>query len=631
MVKYRCHLLLITAALITMNAMNLFAQSIPASYSNLSWNEDGKLSLKVNDTLTIVEASSETWLMLQNLQGNPKGTNNGIVFDFNNSEFNGSMYYGFIAYGDSRHPQPVYFYSTAKIENGKTHIVITKKMAGKFDMIGWEKSGKGTIGYRILDKKGRFLYDGRISFKGTGPFEIDSTITEGPFVNILKSDGATLSFKTNVPLRATIEVDNKLFKDVNETQNHEIQINGLAADTCYTYTVKYGQNSQQFEFHTAPLPGSRKSFTFAYASDSRAGQGGGERNIYGANFYMMKKIMALNSYKNVRFMQFTGDLINGYLSNAGQMDLQYANWKRSVQPFMHYFPVIATMGNHEAFIHQFRNGKDWYAIDKFSYDTNSAEAIFAKNFVNPVNGPDSEDGTGIDPDKGNRDFPSYKENVFFYTYDNVAMIVLNSNYWFAPSIKKHPITSGNLHGYIMDNQLSWLKMVITKLEKNNNIDHAFITVHTPLFPNGGHVKSDMWYGGSNKPRAIIAGKPVEKGIIERRDELLDVIINQNSKVRAILTGDEHNYCRTEVGPKTEIYPPDYDASKIKLNRTIWQVNNGSAGAPYYAQEKTPWTNKVKGFTTQNVVVYFHVNGKKIEVEIQNPDTLEPVEEFVLTK
>jgi len=30
-------------------------------------------------------------------------------------------------------------------------------------------------------------------------------------------------------------------------------------------------------------------FTFAYTSDSRAGSGGGERNIYGVNAYIMKK------------------------------------------------------------------------------------------------------------------------------------------------------------------------------------------------------------------------------------------------------------------------------------------------------------------------------------------------------
>jgi hypothetical protein len=82
-------------------------------------------------------------------------------------------------------------------------------------------------------------------------------------------------------------------------------------------------------------------------------------------------------------------------------------------------------------------------------------------------------------------------------------------------------------------------------------------------------------------------------------------------------------------PETNIYPENYEYDKIRLRRTIWQINNGSAGAPYYAQEQTPWTPFVSGFTTQNVVVYFHVHGKRVKMEVINPDTLEPVDELVL--
>lgn len=631
---YNCRrrLFFVISVFILINAVGTFAQNIPASYSNLSWNEDGKLSLRVNDTLTIVESSSETWRTLQNLKGSPKGTNDGIAFDFNNPDFNGLMYYGFIPYKDSRHPQPVFFHSKAKIKNGKTHIVIRKKMAGKFDMIGWEKSGKGTLGYRVIDSRGKMLYDGKISFKGKGPFEIDDTIIEGPFVNLLHTDGATISFTTNNPLKAQVQVDGKFFSDKNKTIQHEIKLTGLAANSDYQYTVHYGQNKQSYRFHTAPKSGSRKSFTFAYAADSRSGSGGGERDLYGANLYMIKKIMALNSYKNIAFMQFTGDLVNGYLHHPDPMHLQYANWKRAIEPFTHYFPVITAMGNHEALIHKFQKGKKhWYSVDRFPYETQSSEAVFAANFINPQNGPESEDGSAYDPNINEIDFPSYKENVFYYTYDNVAVVVLNTNYWYAPGLKRASLTSGNLHGYIMDNQLKWFKSTLKKLEDDNTIDHVFITGHTPFFPNGGHVGDDMYYGGSNKYRPWIAGMPVKKGIIERRDELLDLIVNKSNKVRVILTGDEHNYCRIEVGPQTEIYPENYQGSKISLKRTIWQINNGSAGAPYYAQEQTPWSDKVQRFTTQNVVVYFHVDGRKIEIEVQNPDTLEPVEEMILAQ
>jgi hypothetical protein len=139
----------------------------------------------------------------------------------------------------------------------------------------------------------------------------------------------------------------------------------------------------------------------------------------------------------------------------------------------------------------------------------------------------------------------------------------------------------------------------------------------------------MWYNGKNDFRPVVAGKRVAKGIIERRDELLEIAVNQSTKVRAILTGDEHNYCRTEVGPETERYPDVYLPPKIELKRTIYQINNGAAGAPYYSQEQTPWTPFTSGFTTQNALVLFHVSGKSIEMEVFNPDTLEKVDEMKL--
>lgn len=610
---------------------SVFAQRIPASYSNIQRGADGKLLLKA-DTQIYPERNSKTYYALQDMMGNPQGTEDGLQFDFNNAEFEGLMYYGFIPYGDSKHPQPVFFKRTSKIKKGKASIKIKKKMAGKYDMIGWESSGKGTIGYRITDAKGRMIYEGRISFKGTGPFEVDDTILEGPFVNLPGSGGCTISFTTNHPIKAGVKINKRIFKDKKATRTHEITISGLQANHTYAYTVLYGDNNQSYALHTAPVAGARTPFTFAYASDSRGGSGGGERNFLGPNVYMIKKIMALTGYKKAAFMQFTGDLISGYLNHKEEMNLQYANWKRAVEPFTHYFPLIATMGNHEALTYSFNDGSSYgYSVDRFPFATESAEAVFAANFVNPLNGPDSEDGAAYDPDKSVADFPSYKENAFYYTYDNVAVVVMNSNYWYAPSLKHKPLSSGNLHGYIMDNQLKWVKETLSKLQQDKTIDHIFVTEHTPFFPNGGHSGDDMWYSGNNKQRAVVAGKPLEKGIIERRDQLLDLIVNKTDKVRAILTGDEHNYCRLEVGPQTTIYPENYDGPKLELKRTIWQINNGSAGAPYYAQEKLPWSDKVKGFTTQNVVVFFHVNGKEINVEVQNPDTLEPVDEMVLTR
>ncbi len=605
--------------------MSTSAPEIPAVYQNIKQDESGKLYVE-NAGKKAYEIERPSPFTLQQAQGSPRGTEVGIAFDFGEN-FAGTLYYGFIPQGDSKHPLPVYFKRPVKIEAGKAEIDVKNQLRGKYDMVGWQEAAQGTLGYRVMTEEGLLVYDGKVTFKGTGPFEVATSIIEGPFVNLVTEEGVTISFTSNQPVTASVRVGEKTFSGSGETTQHEIKITGLEANQAYDYTVICGDMEQTFAFRTAPKSGSRTAFTFAYASDSRNGQGGGERNLYGANFYIMKKIMALAKFQKAAFFQFSGDLINGYLTNPDEMHLQYANWKRAVEPFGHYFPIYKSMGNHEALMRVFSDGSTTYSVDRFPFESESAEVIFAQNFVNPKNGPASEDGAAYDPNPEQIDFPSYEENVFYYTYDNVAVLVLNSDYFYAPSTGEIPHTGGGLHAYIMDQQTAWVKETIQKLEADANIDHVFITLHTPFFPNGGHVEDDMWYEGNNQYRSQVAGKPLTKGIIERRDELLDLLVNQSQKVKAIMTGDEHNYAKTEIGPDTQIYPENYSAPKIKLNRTIYQINNGAAGAPYYAQEQTPWTPKVTGFTTQNALVFFQVEGKKLRMEVLNPDTLEKIDEL----
>ena len=600
--------------------------AVPAIHTGISKDRKGYY-FPVKDK-KVYELEDTAAYTLPQLMGSPTGTANGIDFDFNG--LNGTLIYGFIPYGDSRHPQPVYFRSSTAIVGGRASIDILGQLKGRYDMIGWEQSKRGTIGYRVVNQTGKFLYDGIITFTGNGPFETVATIVEGPFVNMISEKSAVISFTLNQKSAAIVKVGQTPFESP-EMLVHEVLIDSLSADTEYTYSVNVGGGSYQFSFRTAPIPGTRKPFTFSYASDSRSGNGGGERDMWGANFYIMKRIMALNTDKSVAFMQFTGDLINGYLTNTQETDLQYANWKRSIQPFAHYFPVYAAMGNHEAVNRQFYSREDrvFISVDRFPFETESAEAVFGANFVNPQNGPSSEDGAEYDPDPDQNDFPSYKENVFYYTYDNVGVIVLNSDYWYSPTSNNIQFVGGGLHGYIMDNQLQWLSGVLETFEQDENVDHVFVTQHTPMFPNGGHVADDMWYNGDNTWRPYVAGRPMEKGIIERRDQLLDLLVNKSSKVIAVLTGDEHNYARTEIGPETIIYPDRYKPEKITLSRTIFQINNGAAGAPYYAQEETPWTPFVSGFTTQNALVFINVEGKAVKMEVINPDTLEKFDELQL--
>jgi len=619
--------------------INCFGQQdvknyIPSVYSGILEGKEGEIffvSVKTGDTAWM---HNETPIYtLENIRINPVGNKKGLFFNFNNKDFFGSIHYGLYPQKQARYQQPVYFKKTAKIIQGKAEIDISI-LTGKYDIANWEKTGKAKIGYRITNNYGSIIYDGTIVIKGKGPFVVDTSIIAGPYVNNTTHNSFVIWFETNYACSPYVIVDDHNYlsrTNQNNTTFHEITINNLEPDTEYKYEVVFGDNKIQYDTKTAPLPGSRSDFTFAFTSDSRNGSGGGERNIYGVNAYIMKRMAALASSQKVSFFQFTGDMINGYSSNIGQTNLEYANWKKSVEPYWHYIPFITGMGNHEALVNIFDDGSEYgITIDKFPFNTNSAEAVFSQNFVNPESKLISEDNAYYDTKPDRLDFPKYGESVYYYTYDNIAMVVLNSNYWYTPSVKKIDEIGGNPHGYIMDMQLHWFRNTIDMLEANQDIDHIFVTIHTPALPNGGHANNDMWYFGNNLIRPVISGNPVKKGIIERRDEFLDIMINKSKKVVALLCGDEHNYSRTKITKSTNLYQDGYKGKKLKVSRPIWQITNGTAGAPYYGQEKLPWTESVEMFSTQYTLNLFDISGNKIQLRAINPETLEEIETIDLT-
>ena len=121
--------------------------------------------------------------------------------------------------------------------------------------------------YRVTREDGQILYDGKISFCGTGPFRVGPSIIVGPFVNLVSHNSAAISFTTNVRIAAAIEIVGKRISGP-PSQHHEIVLS--------SYKVIVADYQEKYSFTTAPPPGIRHHFCFAYASDSHAGQGGGD-------------------------------------------------------------------------------------------------------------------------------------------------------------------------------------------------------------------------------------------------------------------------------------------------------------------------------------------------------------------
>jgi len=602
---------------------------VPAAYANLWFDSLGVLRGKGTDGKEIVLTRKDAKYTQKGVRPRISADPEGLRMLFPSRKLRGGILtYGLIPYGQHTFPTAVLRFTAAIDSSGVAFLNIRKDLKEGYDHTGWLKTGFGVIGYRLTAADGLIVHEGKVAFASTqDKIEPRPTVLRGPFVSCQSHNSVVIWYETSVPVFTQVKTDKAGYEFISNTRQtrHECTLTGLTPDTEYQYTVRCDSNLLPFKFRTAPAPGSHTPFSFAYASDSRSGYGGGERNLYGTNAQIMSRIGALAVREGAAFVQFTGDQADGYLSDPDEMTLQNVNWIHAVEPYWHYLPFNVGMGNHESV--------GWYsadhknvAIDGFPYETHSGEAVFANMFVNPMNGPQSEDGSKYDPDPYKRgDFPSYSENVFHYEYGNTAMIVLNSNYWFAPTLRKTRPIGGNLHGYVMDEQMRWLQKTLEEYERDSTIDHVFVTIHTPPFPNGGHRHDCMWYNGDNTHRPWIAGKPVDKGIIERRDELLELCANRSEKVVGFLCGDEHNYNRMLMAEETPRYPEDWDKPRLILKRPIWQIINGAAGAPFYGQQELPWSAAVKGFSVQNALCIFDISGKQVRMRVINPDTLEEID------
>ncbi|MBL0732571.1 MAG: metallophosphoesterase family protein [Desulfosarcina sp.] len=566
----------------------------------------------------------------------PSSDGKGLLVDLGDDSLSGVIYTGQYPFeaGESDYDYARYR-TSMPLTDGAGTVRIDKFFSDKYNANSWPQGqgnvGTMTIGYRLDLGADLGFYDSIVSFSGDADsgFSKELTIVEGPFITKVKSDEtgkAVIAFETDEECDGRVELsrpysshhkNNKRFRSRKEftcsaTKNHEIELTGLKADMKYYYRVWAGASthSSVYSFKTAPKAGTG-NVKIAFASDSREGQGGGERNYMGMNFDVMSGFANDAYRKGADLFIFGGDLINGYTSNVEDFRLQLRAWKQAMAGFWRSRPVYPAMGNHETLM----NFYDDAGLDKWPYETQSAEAIFAEQFWNPENGPATSD-----PRR-----PTYRENLYSFQYGTVLCIAFNNNYWYTQN-DKVPEYGGSPEGYMMEDQLEWVEGVLADAESNSDIRYILLYAQEPVFPCGGHVKDAMWWRGDNNIKAYEYDgenvNPAGEGIVEVRNRFWKAIA-QSSKVAAVLAGDEHCYHRLLVDSSTPVgvYPQDdvegndgvldqYSPNPEFINPT-WHITAGTAGAPYYAREDTPWSPVV--FSSQTGYCLIEATNDKISL------------------
>lgn len=469
-----------------------------------------------------------------------------------------------------------------------------KKLADEeIDVTDLRAKRGGVIACRIElydpEEARSFIVDRRFAFREN---EIIPVIIEGPFIDLVTPNSATISWDCNPPAKGFVKIDQRIIEpDTDSVKTHfEIAVQGLNPGSTHNYSIATIHKSDTtfskiYNFRT-PQP-DEVNFQFAVLGDSQADKGGGDRDRCGVNAGVLNSLTVDAFNHDVDFIIQMGDQVHGFTTSPLDMRMQLRSYKYAIEPVAHYLPIYEIMGNHNLLIDYYRDGKKKFRCDKAG-DVNS-ESVFAEAFVNPVNAPQPESDRA----------PSYDETAYYYDYGNCRFVILNTEYWHADAPEKN---GGNLQGYILDNQAKWAERVFTDATVNPDIEHLFMMAHEPFFPNGPHVNDALWYDGGNPDK----NKGIDRTyVVQRRNEIWGAFVNTGKAVCGIF-GHEHCYNRSRI---TSDICADYAYP-------AWQIISGGGGGPFYAQVGgVPWEDAVEVFSIQNHFLLLTVKGSRIMLEV----------------
>ena len=185
----------------------LTQDDVPAIYHNILIESGQPVVVSGNKTLRLDPKAARPDYTVRMLKGAPKGTESGFVFTFTDVEASetlagGSLFYSLWDPQESRYPMPHYRFAAPIDERSQARVNMSN-LTGRYDLSGWETSGKGILYYRVTNAKGAIAYEGKVFFTSK-PFKVGASITAGPWTANVTHDSAVIAFETNRPVIARV-------------------------------------------------------------------------------------------------------------------------------------------------------------------------------------------------------------------------------------------------------------------------------------------------------------------------------------------------------------------------------------------------------------------------------------------
>ena len=261
-----------------------------------------------------------------------------------------------------------------------------------------------------------------------------------------------------------------------------------------------------------------QEFSFTAMSDSRGNYDGVNKPVLSGLINHM-----LENQKDVKFLFFVGDMIDGSKKSDGTTLNQLENWKQIMSPvynssFLIKPKIYPVIGNHEV-------------------QNPIAENVFREVFNLFVsNGPEDEKGlTGS------------------FDYGNVHFVYLDTERWYYGNPSDPSDDRRDWHTY---HHLDWLKNDL-KEARERKVRFIFVLAHEMPFPVGGHLHDGL----PNLTKELtLPLDSTRQWYLSQRDSLWSLLVQYD--VTAFISGHEHLYARQSVDG-------------------VYQIVAGSSGAPLY--------------------------------------------------